>query len=89
MNDPHHTGMLLSSVFQFGVFLIALGEQISLFHAALAQQGIPACQLLQTPRDSVSCFTDCLLTAWLCLQDIEYIHCIPPALSYISLVQYL
>lgn len=33
VDDPHHTGMLLSSLFQLRVFLMALGEQIALFHA--------------------------------------------------------
>lgn len=35
VDGPHHTGMPLSSLFQFGVFLMALGEQIPLFHATL------------------------------------------------------
>lgn len=83
VGDPHHTGMLLSSLFQFGVFLMALSEQIA---PLCAQQGIPACQLLQTPRDNVACFTDFLLTGWFCLQDSENIYCISPAFSYISLV---
>lgn len=38
----------------------------------VAQQGFPACQLLQTPRDYIACFTDSLLTTCFCL--LNWVH---------------